>query len=422
MTQTSHTPLPAIDLERLLGDLETLATFVEPHTPGATRRFPSAAYIAGRAWLRERMEQAGLRTWIDAGGNLFGLLPGARDLPPIVAGSHTDTVMGGGIYDGALGVLGALEVARCLAESGTRLRHPLLVADFLAEEANDFGVSCIGSRSLAYGLEAAWLERTLNGQTLAQALSTIGGDPGGVAAPLLKPGAFSACLELHIEQGPTLETAGAILGAVSGIIGIRRGTFTLAGQPDHAGTAPMALRHDALTAAAELILAVERCARAEAGAVGTVGRLALRPNQSNVVPGEVTLTAEVRHLDPAAIALVWDYVLEAAEAACAERGVTLLLDAHTDAEPAAPPPWLLSLVSDVCRRLDPRALVLPSGAGHDTGHLAHLAPAAMIFVPSAGGRSHCPEEYTAPEHLRAGVTALLHAVAALDAREAPSQE
>lgn len=416
MTCSSGNELPAINRARLMADLETLATFTEPGTPGTTRRFPSAAYMSGRAWLRERMEAAGLRTSIDAGGNLFAMLPGEHELPPLVAGSHTDSVMGGGRYDGALGVLGALEVARCLAGSGIRLHHPLLVADFLAEEANDFGVSCVGSRSLAYGLAPEWLDRSIAGQTLGQALAAMGGNPAGVTAPLLAPGAFAACLELHIEQGPVLEAAGATLGAVSGIVGIRRGTFILSGRPDHAGTAPMALRHDALTAAAELILAVERCARAEPGAVGTVGRLALRPNQSNVVPGEVTLTAEIRHLEPAAIALVWNYVLEAAEAACAERGVTLQLDAHTDAEPAAPPAWLLELVYSVCHGLDPRALVLPSGAGHDTGHLAHLAPAAMIFVPSMGGRSHCPEEYTAPEHLCTGVEALMRAIIAVDRR------
>jgi N-carbamoyl-L-amino-acid hydrolase len=408
------TPHP--DLERLLADLADLAGYVEPDTPGWTRRFPSAAYLAGRQWLRRCMEQAGLETAIDAAGNLFGRRPGAADLPPIIIGSHTDTVLGGGRYDGALGVLGAIEAARAIAEAGIALRHPLVVADFLAEEANDFGVSCVGSRALANGLPDEWLARTYGGITLAAAIAAVGGRPEELATPLLQPGDIAACLELHIEQGPVLLARGAALGAVSGIVGIRRGVFDLHGQPDHAGTAPMNLRRDALAAAAALVLAVERLCRSEPGSVGTVGRLTVQPNQSNVVPGGVNLFAEVRSLDVAQIERIWEQLLAEASAACAERGVTLTITAQTDAEPATPPPWLLAEVLGVCRALDPAADTIPSGAGHDTMHLAQFAPAAMIFVPSIGGRSHCPEEETAPEHLALGVAALARAVVAVDAR------
>lgn len=357
------------------------------------------------------MEDARLTTSIDAAGNLFGLRAGMRELPPLVLGSHSDTVANGGWLDGALGVLGALEVVRSLAEDGVALERPLLVADYLAEEANDFGVSCVGSRALTHGLDAAWLARRLGDTTLADAIAACGGDPSLLAdGPLWAAGRVHACLELHIEQGPVLEADGIALGAVSGIVGIRRSAAKLTGRPDHAGTAPMGRRHDALAAAAESILMLERLAGDMPGTVGTVGHLLVSPNQGNVVPGVVRLTAEMRSLDSAEIERLWHDWRAATVLGCQRRGVDFIIETTTDAAPATPPPWLLEEILAACRSIDRRAAVLPSGAGHDSGHLALVAPAGMIFVPSIGGRSHCPEEDTAPEHLAAGVEAL-HAAA-----------
>lgn len=408
--------LPRPDLERLLDDLESLARIVEPDTPGWTRRFPSPAYLAGRDWVRERMRQAGLETRIDAGANLLGYLAGSAELPPIMLGSHSDTVYGGGRYDGPLGVLGGLEVVRCLQDAGVRLRHPLIVADYLAEEVNPFGVSCVGSRALAGNFRPEWRERSALGQTLGEAISAAGGQPDLLGAPLVRRGAILACLELHIEQGPVLEQRKIGLAAVSGIVGIRRATFELVGRPDHAGTTPMALRHDALAAAAVMVTTLEALCRAEPQAVGTIGRLEVTPNQGNVVPSQVVLAAEVRSLDSAIIERIWNELLAASEAACQERGVELRLVTRTDAVPARPADWLLELVLAACRSLEPATLLLPSGAGHDTAHLGQIAPAAMIFVPSIGGRSHCPEELTTPEQLALGVQALVAAVLKLDER------
>ncbi|MFN8470901.1 MAG: Zn-dependent hydrolase [Anaerolineae bacterium] len=408
--------LPAPNLDRLMADLVTLATFVEPGTPGTTRRFPSQAHVTGRRWLRQRMDEAGLRTTIDTAGNLLGVRPGQADLSPIMIGSHSDTVFGGGRYDGALGVLGALEVARTLAEANVALRHPLIVADYLAEEATDFGVSCIGSRAMTASFDPAWLERTLDGQTLAQAIAAVGGKPDAIGEAERRPGDVAACLELHIEQGPVLEAQGIGLGAVSGIVGILRAIFELRGRPDHAGTTPMSLRRDALAAGAEVVAAVERIARGQPGAVGTVGRIEIGPNQSNVVPGVVRLTAEMRHLDETVLDEIWGQFVAETQAICARRDIGLDISAVTRMHPAAPPPWLLELVLAACRELDANAITLPSGAGHDSAHLAHIAPSAMIFVPSVGGRSHCPEEETYPEDLARGVAALMRAVVAVDRR------
>lgn len=405
------TMLPMPDGERLLADLETLAQYTEPDTPGWTRRFPSVAYQTARAWLRDSMHAAGLSTHIDAGGNLIGVLPGSADLPPIIVGSHTDTVLGGGRYDGNLGVLAALEVARCLHEQGVRLRHPLHVVDFLGEEANGYGISCVGSRAMCGTFDPAWLTRRVHDTPLADAIAAMGGTPADLPTT---PPAVACALELHIEQGPVLAQRGATLGAVSGIVGIKRGTLRLQGQADHAGTTPMDGRRDALAAAAILIHALETVCRAAGDAVGTVGMLTVSPNQSNVVPDDVRLTAEIRSLARERIAALWDDVMQVAHRACAERYVTLIVEAVTETPPAVAPPWLVETLFACCQALDPHALIVPSGAGHDSSQLARVAPTAMLFVPSVGGRSHCPQEATAPDAIVRGVTALAHAVVTLD--------
>lgn len=399
--------------------LARLRTIVEPDTPGTTRRFPSPEYLRGRAWIRAQMEQIGLEVAVDAAGNMFGRRPGqaggAAELPPIVVGSHSDTVFAGGHLDGALGVLAALEAARTLPP----LRHPLVVADYLAEEANDFGISCVGSRALAGTFQTAWLERTAHGQTLGQAIAEAGGRPQEIGSARLAPGSLHAALELHIEQGPVLEGQGVSLAVVSGIVGIIRGAFTLRGRADHAGTAPMGQRLDALAAAAELISTLESICRQTEGAVGTVGRVEVSPNQSNVVADQVSLVAEARHLDAGVLERLWESFREQADQTCRRRGIGLELVSLTRTPPACPPDWLLDTVLRACREVDPRTLLLPSGAGHDTGHLATHG-AIMVFVPSIGGRSHSPEEDTRPEDLEAGLAAIRRSILALDAVERPA--
>jgi beta-ureidopropionase / N-carbamoyl-L-amino-acid hydrolase len=409
------TTAPQINAQRLLADLEDLAGFTEPHTPGWTRRFPSAAYQQGRQWLRRHLEAEGLTTRIDAAGNLFGRRAGTADLPPIHVGSHTDTVMGGGRYDGALGVLGALEAARAIRESGIRLRHPLVVADYLSEEATDFAVACMGSMALCTDhFRPEWLERTVDGVTLRQAIRDMGGQPEALGQPLIKAGDVAASLELHIEQGPVLEARGAKLAAVSGIVGIRRAIVELHGKANHAGATPMDLRHDALAAAAHLITAVEQIARTHPGSVGTVGKIEVKPNQGNVIPEQVTHMVEMRSLDMGEVDGMWRQWVAQAQSLCAERGIDWQIFNETRLDAVVTPDWLRELVFDICRRLDPNALIIPSGAGHDTSYLALIAPAAMLFVPSVGGRSHAPEEFTPPDDLVRGVQALAEAIVAVD--------
>ena len=403
-----------MSLHSLLADLRKI---VEPNTPGTTRRFPTAEYLQGRQWVRRRMEEAGLEVSLDAAGNMFGRREGTEaGLLPIMVGSHSDTVYAGGHLDGALGVTVALEAARTLGP----LRHPLVVVDYLAEEANDFGISCVGSRALAGTFQQAWLARPAHGTTLGQAIEQAGGRPEAIASAQLPPGSLHAALELHIEQGPVLESSDISLAVVSGIVGITRGTFVLRGQADHAGTAPMGLRRDALAAAAQLVLLVEDICRSTEGAVGTVGRLEVEPNQSNVVPDKVTMIAEVRHLEEAALAQLWEDFQQRAAEICGKRGIGFEMVSLTRTPPARPPQWLLEAVLDACREVDPKTLVLQSGAGHDTGHICAQG-AIMLFVPSIGGRSHCPEEDTHPHHLDAGLEAIKASILALDILERPER-
>jgi N-carbamoyl-L-amino-acid hydrolase len=314
-------------------------------------------------------------------------------------------------------VLAGIEIARALHDAGLRLRHPLEVADFLAEEPTPFGVCCVGSMALAGQLAPLALGlRDGTGRTLAEAIGSVGGSPEDLRVAARGPGAIAAYLELHVEQGRRLELAGAPIGAVSGIVGIRRAGMRLVGRADHAGAATMTQRHDALAAAAELVLAVERLARETPDAVATVGRLDVSPNQANVVPATVALTVEARSLEWATVEQLWSRIVATAEATANARGVVLGIDPPEDASPMPTPGWLLDVIERACAAVAPGAPTLPSGSGHDAMWIGQIAPAGMIFVRSRDGRGHCPEEFSSPDDIAAGLAALARALLELDAR------
>jgi N-carbamoyl-L-amino-acid hydrolase len=403
---------PPVDSGRLQSDLAALAEFRDPESPGWTRKVFSPPYLRSREWLMQRMRDAGLTVHRDTAGNLIGTLAGAH--PSLVTGSHTDTVEGGGRFDGPVGVLAALEVARSIKQSGLSLRHELRVVDFLGEEPNDFGMSCIGSRAIAGSLTAQHLGlRDPSAQTLAEAIASAGGDPARIGDAAWKEGDVGASVELHIEQGPVLEDAGVPLAIVTGIVGIERLTATFTGQADHAGTTPMDRRHDALSAAAETVLAIERLA-ARGGGVTNTGRIEAQPGALNVVPGHVRLWAELRSIDAKWLDERHARLEEAAREAGSRRGVAVAVELLSRTEPVITSEVVRTAMRSAIDGLGLRHLTLPSGAGHDTGHMSRLGPVGMLFVPSAGGRSHCPEEWTAPEQLEAGTAALLGTLLTLD--------
>ncbi|MCL8208325.1 MAG: M20 family metallo-hydrolase [Actinomycetia bacterium] len=409
-------PAWRVDPDRIRTDWETLATFVDPSRPGHTRRAFSPQDRAARRWVARRMEEAGLAVTVDAAGNVWGLRPGTRDGPKLVTGSHTDTVDGGGRFDGIAGVLAALEVARVLDEAGVRLRLPLAVVDFVAEEPSPFGLSCVGSRAVSGHLAVEHLSlRDDAGRTLGEAIAQLGGDPARLASARLGPDDVAAFVELHVEQGPYLERAGARVGVVTGIVGIDRYDVEILGERGHSGTLPMSDRHDAAVAAARLVLdLMAEAARHPGAVVCTAGRWQVAPGAYNVVPGEARVGVEWRALDPT----VSDAMEEAlALALRALEGQGYRAEARRVSREAPVPlsPAVQDILLAAARDLGHDAPRLASWAGHDTVQMAHVTErVGMLFVPSRGGLSHSPEEWSEIADVAEGARCLAQAIVRLD--------
>ena len=414
-------PTLPIQADRLWQRLETLASFTRPDVPWTRRAF-SPEFDRARDWLRSQFEQAGLTVWTDAAGNLTGRREGTQPgLAPLVTGSHCDTVVGGGRFDGILGVLAGLEAAQSLHEGGVLLRHPLEVIDFLSEEPSDYGISCVGSRAFAGTLDAAMLAScNESGESLAQAMRRIGARPGDLAGAARGARSIAAFVELHIEQGPVLEREGLPIGVVTDIVGIRRVAFTVTGQPDHAGTTPMDIRRDALVGAARLIDTVHREASAMDGrphyVVATIGRISMSPNVPNAVPGRVDMVLEVRSNAQA----VLDDFPERVMALCRDDFRRLRVGCSAAPLTQTPPTQcddiVMRAIAQAADRLALPHRALPSGAGHDAMHVAAAGPMGMIFIPCLDGRSHCQEEWASKEQVAAGARVLAETLRVLDAR------
>lgn len=370
----------------------------------------SPADMAGRVLVEQRLSGLGLDVRRDAAANVIGTLAGTRpSLRPIAIGSHTDTVPEGGPLDGALGVAAAIACARAIRSSGLEMRHSLEVIDFAAEEAT-MGGGVLGSRAMAGQLELSELEGPAwDGRPISQHLETAGVEPERFATAARPKDSLAAYLELHIEQGGVLEQEGAQIGVVEGIVGIRRYELTFLGQANHAGTTPMRGRRDALVMAAPFVSGVRELALAE-GIVGTVGTLAVHPGASNVIPGRVELTCEIRSLDDGVLTRAeWRLV----ELASAQGGTMEPLSATAPVRSAR---RLVDALTSACGRLGLSYRVMPSGAGHDAMCMAAITDMVMLFVPSRGGVSHSPDEYTSREDIGRGARVLLETLRDLDTR------
>jgi hydantoinase/carbamoylase family amidase len=362
-------------------------------------------------WMREARAEVGLDPW----GNLFGLVPGTLSgLPPIAAGSHLDTVPNGGIFDGALGVLGATEVAAALRDAGVALRHSLLLLAFAEEEGASFGVGCLGSLALIGHAPTPDSLRDAHGASAADLLRAF--DAGIPRRPVTTP--FAAYLELHIEQGPLLEARGVPLAAVEAITGIARTMFVFLGEANHAGTTPMASRRDALWGAADLVAGVRDLTRGARGrAVGTVGRCTVSPGAANVIPGRVEATVEMRSADGAYLDALCRQVEALGRASAERHGLSLEISPWRTEPPVPLNRALREEIIAAARDLGAPIVTMPSWAGHDAKILSAVAPTGMIFVPSVGGISHSPRERTPWEDVTRGVQVLLHVIERLDTRE-----
>ncbi|MGB0749226.1 MAG: Zn-dependent hydrolase [Magnetospiraceae bacterium] len=405
-----------IDTDRLVRRLTELGAVGGLQGGGVCRLALTEADKAGRDTVNGWMRGLGMSLTIDAIGNMIATFPGTEDIAPVMMGSHIDTVATGGLYDGNLGVLAGLEIVETLKESGITTRRPIVVAAFTNEEGARFPPDMMGSAvdRGSLPLEDALAATDAEGNDVATELARIG--YAGAAAPgSVTPHCF---LELHVEQGPVLERENITIGAVTGVQGISWKEYEFAGVSNHAGTTPMALRHDAGFVAASISVAARRIATEMRGdQVATVGVMELDPGLVNVIARKARVTVDLRNTD--------DSLLKAAEArmaaeikALAEKeGVGISERVLARFAPVTFDPGMVDRVEASARHLGHSVKRLPSGAGHDAQMFAPDCPTAMIFVPSVGGISHNIKEFTEPDHIAAGANVLLRTVLALANQE-----
>lgn len=398
--------------KRIMDHILALAEFGKNPQGGVSRVAYSDADKQGREYLLGLMRAAKLDVSIDAAGNLIGHRAGsASGLSPLLIGSHIDSVPEGGNYDGVVGSMGAIEVAQTLGENNLRLRHPLEVVIFQNEEGG-----LIGSRAMDGELTEKELDLvSRSGKTIREGIKFIGGDVSRLSEVRRKKGDIAAYLELHIEQGGTLDNEKVNIGVVEGIVGINWWDVSIEGFANHAGTTAMNNRQDALLAAAKFIEAVNRVVTSVPGRqVGTVGRITALPGAPNVIPGKVVLSLELRDLDAAKINMLFDKIKSEAEKIAAESKTKFDFKEINVNIPAPTDPKIRSLISDAAHDLGLTTKSLPSGAGHDAQDMARLGPVGMIFVPSVGGISHSPREFSHPADIANGANVLLHTLLKLD--------
>jgi allantoate deiminase len=392
--------------ERVLARCDKIAACSE--TPGAiTRRYGTPALAAAMNLVAEWMRDAGLAVRRDGIGNLIGRLPaanGSPSAPVLVLGSHVDSVPNGGRYDGPLGVLLALEVVAAL-----QLPPPFAieVVAFADEEGARFHTTYLGSRAYAGSFDPALLDRTdVDGISLREACAGFGGDPAALDAGIPPPTNLLGYLEVHIEQGPALERLQAPLGIVTAIAGQTRVAVTLSGEAGHAGTGAMDMRRDALAAAAELVLEAERLARETPDLLATVGQLVVFPGASNVIPGAVQLSLDVRSPDDATRAAGLVLLHDACKSAAGKRSVRVDWRLVQENAATAMDQALSDALADALRRAGLSVHRLPSGAGHDAVVMSAICPTAMLFVRCRGGISHHPDESVAKTDVALAATVL----------------
>jgi N-carbamoyl-L-amino-acid hydrolase len=369
--------------------------------------------IEGRAWFMDLMKKAGLDPAIDAAGNIIGKRKGKNpSLKPIAFGSHIDMVPDGGNYDGTLGSLSALEVIEILNENHVTTEHPLEVIIFGNEEGGTIGSKAITSGLTQEGLQ----QKSQSGLTMAEGIRAIGGNPDNIPGSIRKKGDIKAFLELHIEQGGILEKENIQIGVVEGIVGIVRWEVTVTGFANHAGSTPMNMRQDALLAASQFIVAVNEVINSVKGSqVGTVGKMAVQPGAYNVIPGKVVLGLEIRDLSGDKIEMLYGEIEKRASTIAAASKTTISFERQANAsEPALTEKDLQQTINASAKALGFTTKFMQSGAGHDSQHMAMIAPVAMIFIPSIGGISHSPKEFSTAVDMANGANVLLNTILAVD--------
>jgi N-carbamoyl-L-amino-acid hydrolase len=408
---------PKVNGPRIMQHLQALSEFGKNPQGGVSRIAYSDADLKGREYAMSLMREAGLVVSIDPAGNIVGSRAGSDpSLKPLLIGSHIDSVPEGGNYDGGVGSLSAIEVAQILNDTGTRLRHSLQVIIFQNEEGGTIGSHILGS-----GPDEKLLNlKSQSSKTVREGIQFIGGDLSKLAGAQRQPGSIAAYFELHIEQGAILEQAKIDIGVVEGIVGILHSDVTIEGFANHAGTTPMNQRHDALLSAARFIQKVNEVVTGIPGRqVGTVGWIRVQPGAYNVIPGKVVLGLELRDLDEKKITDMFTRVRAEATTIGAMNGTTFSFTEPVLTHPALTDPKFQQLIESTAKQLGLSTKLMPSGAGHDAQEIARLGPVGMIFIPSIGGISHSPKEFSRPQDIENGANVLLQTVLSFDQEKKP---
>jgi N-carbamoyl-L-amino-acid hydrolase len=404
-----------VNAQRVNDHLSALSRFGANPQGGVSRVAYSDADLHGRSYAVTLLKEAGLEVHVDAAGNIIGTRAGKDpQLKPLLIGSHIDSVPMGGNYDGDAGSLSAIEVAQVLKEKQITLRHPLEVVIFQNEEGGT-----IGSRALGEGLDEKRLSLvSQSGKTIREGTRVIGGNLDQLASAKRQPGSIAGYFELHIEQGGMLEREKLDIGVVEGIVGILHSDVTIEGFANHAGTTPMDQRRDALLSAARFIEKVNQIVTNMPGRqVGTVGWIKVEPGAYNVIPGKVVLGLELRDLDEKKFIGLFDQIRTEAEGLGKMNQTSFSFTDPVITHPALTAKNFQKLIDDTARSLGFSTKVMPSGAGHDAQEIARIGPVGMIFIPSIGGISHSPKEFSRPQDIENGANVLLQTVLAFDARD-----
>jgi N-carbamoyl-L-amino-acid hydrolase len=397
-----------INLARLRNDLETLGNIGRTAEGGVWRSSFSEADMEARRWYLTRLEEAALQHWVDAAGNIYARV--GEGSPAVIAGSHLDSVPNGGCFDGALGVMAAFECLRSIKEHGVHTKLPIEAVAFTDEEGRFGGF--IGSFAVIGAMTYAEIlrRRDLHGMPLADAMRQVGLDPARIEEARRDPTGVRAYVELHIEQGPVLESMGIPIGVVQGIVAGSRTWITFGGRADHAGTTPMAMRQDAFLGAADFGLRAHELVLTEGSGttVGTVGVVDLKPGASNIVPETAFLTLDLRDIAWDVLQRLLGRVDALAHEIAAKWGLEVRVERMRISEPAQMSPSIQAVIETVARDLGYKTHWMNSGAGHDAQIMAKITDAGMIFVPSRNGRSHSPAEFTDWDQVENGANVLLH--------------
>lgn len=408
-----------IDQNLLSHDLQTLSAISEAPAPAVTRVVFSSTDLHGRDFVKHLCVQAGLAVREDPVGNTFARWPGADpDLPPVATGSHIDAIPNAGMYDGTVGVLGGLEAIRALARSGYRPRRSIELIIFTAEEPTRFGIGCLGSRLMGGVLDPSAGESLTDkeGQTLNE-VRRAARFVGPLSEVLLKPGHYSAFVELHIEQGPILEKKQLDIGVVAAIAAPASLRMWIEGEGGHAGAVLMPDRRDAFLATAEIALAIEAAAKATGSrdTVATTGVCDVFPGAVNSIPSRVHLAVDARDIDLTRRDSVLRRIAAASEEIAMRRGVTVRTETLNADAPAQCSPVVVDVLERACTTQQASYERMISRAYHDSLFMSAIAPTAMIFIPCRGGVSHRPDEYSSPEAIAKGALILAEALAELAA-------